>query len=80
MDKIDFRTPCSVFKNRKGLNNSKAEYVDAYILTKLHDVVSGEGWHCKKKTLIRQTEETIFFSRHIMSKKLKFLLLNARIW
>ena len=64
MDKIDFRTPCSVFKNRKGLNNSKAEYVDAYILTKLHDVVSGEGWHCKKKTLIRQTEETIFFSRH----------------
>jgi hypothetical protein len=55
---------CDIYKYRQGLNNSKAEYVDAFILTKLHDKVSGEGWHCKKKTLFRQTEETIFFSRH----------------
>ena len=26
--------------------------------------MSGEGWHCKKNSLFRQTEETIFFSRH----------------
>ena len=34
MDKIDFRTSCDIYKNRQGLNNSKAEYVDAFILTK----------------------------------------------
>ena len=61
MDLIDYNGPC---KSYDRFSNEKPGSTHAFVLSKMHEVVNGEGFQCIMKKLTRRSEETLFFSKH----------------
>ena len=59
---LDTNINCDIFNRQiKGYSNRTK---DAFILTRLHNVVDGEGFECEMKKFTKFTEKTLFFYEH----------------